>query len=605
MMQPTRFIVSLGVLAGSLTISTVAQADIPVTGGRATGDAAFFLPSAITPGATNTPTPAGAPILFDTSIKTLTIVTPSGTTTTSRFTPNASRFSDVNGNNTPDKGDTGRLEGTLSGVAFSSGNPVFFQNVPTALDFKLDTFSPNQIQGGTLVSPKEVGTAPLVFLPLNNVTLSSEASNTFKADAGLLNVGPFAADLTGDFIGLPANLQFQSGGSASNEVVVLGRRIKFDFEGKNVLPTAGTDLNPLDGTLAFNGPTTKFKVQSVGTPGTREFKIEGEGTTTNLDIKLSAPSFKQEGTLSNTASTSYEIKGESAGSVAFGTNNGLAFTETSRRDTNFKFEQATGKLDGKSGGNINFVLTSGATGSSSFSPVVGNNSVNNNGTTFTQTPPLTSTTTGTSSSTGTSTSTSTSSTSSTSLFVLSSVRVNAITTDYKVFNVWSQGDDDDDDRDDGRNLAGRSDDDDNDDGDDDDDRAYGRNYVYYIYQQRGPVEVVVEQDDDDRILVVERTQVRGRKLKQRGRVLSAYQVVGMPSRVFPGLVGLRQIAPEAVQSTPGASTGDDDADDTTGGTTTPSDSTTPSGTSTTPSGTTTPSSTPDATTAPAEPTTTP
>ncbi|NJP11884.1 MAG: hypothetical protein HC866_22410 [Leptolyngbyaceae cyanobacterium RU_5_1] len=90
---------------------------------------------------------------------------------------------------------------------------------------------------------------------------------------------------------------------------------------------------------------------------------------------------------------------------------------------------------------------------------------------------------------------------------------------------------------------------DRDDNDDDfNSRGYGRNYTYSIYQPKGQVEVVAERDDRDRLIIVERETIRGRKLKQRGRAVSAYQVIGLPSRVFPGLVGVRQIPPELVQS---------------------------------------------------------
>jgi len=59
--------------------------------------------------------------------------------------------------------------------------------------------------------------------------------------------------------------------------------------------------------------------------------------------------------------------------------------------------------------------------------------------------------------------------------------------------------------------------------------------------------VVVERRGD-RILLVDRTEVRGRKLKKKGKVVAAYQVVGLPSRVFPGMTGLRQIPADTVQS---------------------------------------------------------
>jgi hypothetical protein len=79
--------------------------------------------------------------------------------------------------------------------------------------------------------------------------------------------------------------------------------------------------------------------------------------------------------------------------------------------------------------------------------------------------------------------------------------------------------------------------------------SHGRNYVYSFYQPQGTVEVVVEQAGD-RILLVDRSPVRGRKLKKRGQVVAAYQTIGLPSRVFPGLVGLRKIPPETVPNSP-------------------------------------------------------
>ena len=561
--QSTRFAVCLGLLAGSLAIATAAHADIPITSGQATGDAAFFLPGTA-PTAT---TPSGTPVLFDTAIQTLRLVTPNGTTTTSRFLPNASQFTDTNGNNVPDSGDKGRLEGTLSGVAFSaSGNPVFFQGVPTAINFTLSAFSPSFIQGGTLISPQQVGTAPLVFLPVQNVTLSSDSSTSFTSQAGLLSVGAFDAALTGDSIKLPSDLQLRSTNVSNDVSTVLGRRIKFEFEGKDVLPTAETDLNPSDGVITFSGPTTKFQVQSVGTPGTSEFKLEG--TVANLDLEITAPfSGQLEGTLSSVARTNYEVKGEGPGYVAFG-NSAVTFAGSARRDTQFKFEQSSGKLDGRSNGDVSFALKTGSGDFTSFSPVVG---VNNNGTAFNRS-------TNTSTNTSTSTSTTTVSETSTRSIVFTNFVAN--TTYIRLFNPslfvvnGTDGDDDNDSRDDDDSRSSDNDD---------------SNATYTIYQQRGSVEVVVERDSEDRILLVERDrsdrQLPPGQAKRRGRVVSAYQVVGLSSRVFPGLVGLRQIPATQAQST------------TTPATNTPATNTPAT---TTPTTTTTPSTAPESTTTPIE-----
>ncbi len=526
----TRFVACLGMLAGSWAIATTADAQIPVTGGQATGDAAFFVPG--------TTSPSGSPVLFDTAIKTLRIVTPNGTSTTSRFIPSAADFTDVNGNNLPDSSDTGRLAGTLSGVAFSSsGSPIFFQGIPTNFSFTLNTFNPAFLQGGTLISPVEEGAAPLIFLPVAPITLSPQSSTSFIADQGQLQVGSFSATLTGDSIGLPSNLQFRASSDVAIVPIELGRRIKFDFKGQNVIPS----FADFDGdTLEFEGPTTQFKVQSVGTPGTREFKVEG--AIANLAIQLTAPFEIKENSLDLTTATgplNYSIKGEGPGYVAFG-NSSVRFTGTARRDTHFKFEQDNQKLEGRSGGNIAFNLTAGIDDTVNFVPFVG---VNNNGTEFNvvQTQTLINNTTIISTST------------TTTSVAFTNVVLNPSTTYIRLFNPSLL-------------VVDRDGNNDNDD-DDNDDIVYG-NLTYTIYQGNIPVVVVVERDDDGRIIFVEREHGRGRALGRRRRVVAAYQEVGLPSRVFPGLVGLRQLPPEEVNIT-------DDSTTAPGTTTTPGTTTSP------------------------------
>jgi hypothetical protein len=75
-----------------------------------------------------------------------------------------------------------------------------------------------------------------------------------------------------------------------------------------------------------------------------------------------------------------------------------------------------------------------------------------------------------------------------------------------------------------------------------------RTVVYWLYQAgKPPLEVVVERDGD-RMLLVDRTPRQERKLRKKGQVVAAYQTVGLPSRVFPGLVGVQVIPPETVRS---------------------------------------------------------
>jgi hypothetical protein len=76
----------------------------------------------------------------------------------------------------------------------------------------------------------------------------------------------------------------------------------------------------------------------------------------------------------------------------------------------------------------------------------------------------------------------------------------------------------------------------------------GRSVVYQVYPLGQPsLEVVIEQNGD-RILLVDRTLTQERKLKKRGQVMAAYETVGLPSRVFPGLTGIQRIPPETVRN---------------------------------------------------------
>lgn len=560
MIQPMRFATSLGLLAGSLAITGIARADIPITGGQVTGESAFFTQTNVPTSTVRTLTRTGQPVLFDTAIQTLRIVTPNGTTTTSRFLPNAADFKDVNGNSRPDSGDTGRLEGVLSGVAFNRlGSPVFFQNIPTTLNFTLTSFTPVYTDPGSLINPQQKGTAPLLFLPGVNVRLSDASSTTFESRFGILETGPFAANLTGDFIGLPSDLQLRPAvGNVTLVPIVLGRRVKFDFKGDNASvdeASFGTNSDTNRNELAFAGEVTNFKVQSVGTPGTREFQVTGSG---DLDITLTGPFDIKNNSLSLNGLTSgqtlnYEIKGEGPGFVAFTGNNSVAFSGTSRRDTQFKFDRNGNKLEGRSSGDVSFVVNDQRDnlnfGDPNFSftiPAVGVGTI---------TPPGAPSTSSPQTSGG-----STTTTSNTSSFVFTTTVFN--NNSITIFPGY-------------RNLLIDQT------ANNQDDSGYGGNVVYYIYApQKQPTEVVIERQGD-LLLVVDRTPIRGRKLKKQGQVISAYQVVGLPSRVFPGLTGLRQIPAEQVSTTSGETSG---STTTTGGSTAqPNPTASPSTSTTTPS----------------------
>ena len=509
----------LGLLAGSLSLSAIARADIPITTGRATGSAAFFIttPGGSGCGCSGSPGSATsvAPILFDTAIQTLRIQTPNGTTTTSRFFPTASLFTDVNSNGIPDQGDTGRLEGGLSGVAFTpAGAPVFFQNVPTALDFTLSSFDASITIPGTLISPQQTGSTPLVFLPNTLVTLSSTAQSSYTANFGDLDVGNFTADLTGDFIGLPSDLKFRAVGGPVVLPVYFGQRLKFDFKGKDVIPNTA-DFDPTDGVLAFNGPTTDFKLQVVGA-GNQNFKIDGKLGV--LDLEIQGPfDLKKTDVLSPTAVTNYRVKGEAVGFTTLLGNQSADFLGAARKPTDFKFEQGSLKLEGKSDGNVAFTV------------IGANNPVNFNAFTPFVGPPTAVTPISTpSSGSGNSSTTSAS-------FKVAIVAV-ATTTYINQFTLSSFG------------SSGST-----------------AQSTYTIYALNSPNQISVEQgdddddddDDDDNLSVVDYSS------GQR-RIVATYTIIGLPSRIFPGLVGLKQISPTQPTGGNSGSSGDSG---TTGGTT--------------------------------------
>ncbi|HEY9648111.1 MAG TPA: hypothetical protein V6C88_17175 [Chroococcidiopsis sp.] len=351
------YVVALGLLAGTLAIAPAARAQISVTGGNTTGQAAFFVP---------TLTPQGNVRLFDTQINTLRLETPNGITTTSIFTPSAASFSDTNSSGTPNAGDTGTLQGTLAGVAFAAnGTPVVFSGRPTALNFTLNSFNSNiGTIDGTLIRSETPGAAPLVFLPGVDSEALTLQTPGFVDDGGQLQLGDFAAAINTGVIGLPSTFQFlesgSGGGTTPPPTDTLLRRIRFDFRGENVLAGAGTDLDATDGTLRYVGPVTeRFRIQSVGTRRNSEFKIDGDFGA--LDLSLNGPiEVEQNGVVDPLQPIDrYRIRGEAEGVFAFYGPTTYGFNGVANRDTRFQFEQETGSLDGRSDGSVNFFAAAG------------------------------------------------------------------------------------------------------------------------------------------------------------------------------------------------------------------------------------------------------
>jgi hypothetical protein len=346
-----QYAVCLG-LAGSFAVAVApaVRAQVQVTGGNVSGQAAFFVPTPGTGGGLVVPplggstpgvqpaagsTPGGQPApggtvgvqLFNVGIKQLRLETSAGNTSTAIFVPTAASFN-AGSDNKPTAGDTGTFQGNLSGIAFpiTGGTPVPFSNRQTVLNFSLNSFSPNLgMIDGTLISPQKAGDAALIFLP--NVEATVASGSSFQATIGNLQLGDFDADLKTGAIDLPSGLILRdSTASTTLPPIALTQSIKFSFEGENVTPGQGTnfkiggnntggddDDDDNDDTIGGNtvgsnnasairfvGQANKnFEIQSTDTSSNTAFKIEGNVGA--VDIKLSGPlSIQENGGLSST-----------------------------------------------------------------------------------------------------------------------------------------------------------------------------------------------------------------------------------------------------------------------------------------------------------------
>jgi hypothetical protein len=358
----TRYAICLG-LAGSfaVAIAPAVQAQIQVTGGGMSGQAAFFVP---TPGTGNR---TGVE-MFDLTVQRLRLETRNGNTTTAVFTPTAANFR-AGSDNEPNAGDRGTLQGVLSGIAFSAtgGTPVPFRNRDTVLNFTLTSFNSNLgVIDGTLISPQNPGDAPLVFLPNVNATLAPGSS--FQTTRGDLKLGDFRADINTGLIDLPSNLVFRD--FACNVCGVppvnLTRRVKFTFEGEDVIPQEGTDFDinrNNTGTIRFVGEVNKkFLIETVDNSDSDRERFKLEGNFGAVDIKISGPFDLQnrDRLNENRRIDKYKIDGESNGFGTLFANNAVGFNGTSRRDVKFSFEQDGDKLEGRSNGDVNFYAVLGA-----------------------------------------------------------------------------------------------------------------------------------------------------------------------------------------------------------------------------------------------------
>ena len=328
-----------------LALAPNAHSQIAVQGGTIRGDAAFFNPN------------IGKSSLFDATIRTLNLRTSNGTTNTSVFLPSASSYNAQT--NFPTSGDTGRLEGTLAGVAFTRGGvPIGFSGVPTALNFTLTSFNSGAALIGSLISPKTGVSASPLFFPVINVRLDSTSTPFYETPlAGSLAVGLFAADVTGGQINLPSSLEFRPLSGLAVPQILLGIPTRFEFAGvKPVTATPGivpTNLNPLTGSVAFQGDgdannlalDVAFTVQTAGGPPVSGF---ADGVRFGAD---GVDSFLQVGSLSDAEGTRtfFRVSGVGIGVSSFVQSTTYGYIGP-RTATNFFFQQATGSLQGTTNG---------------------------------------------------------------------------------------------------------------------------------------------------------------------------------------------------------------------------------------------------------------
>ncbi|WP_199249553.1 hypothetical protein [[Phormidium] sp. ETS-05] len=344
-------IVYLGIVAFLTSATSMALpqgvlAQIPVTGGRAAGDGAFFVPD------------RGNTVLFDTSLRFLRLETPNGVTVNSRFTPNGGYLNPTTG--VPEGGETGILSGTLSGRAFSAdGTPVFFQGITTNLNFTLNAFDANRVFPGTLIAPTNNSGAPLVFLQTTGANLSSSSSQDFAAVSGSLHIGQFSASLSGGSIDLPSTVRFAP--PATDNISLQGQEFAatanttFELEGRGDGVTTVNRSNNQNGAseIGFdtdNG-TTKFRIEGTVGSNSRQSTnttvttTAGENTT---ELNISGNKFELEGTI--TGPLNFTVSGVSP------TENSSFSSGTLRGDTSYQLSgsgRGTSTLDARNG-NVSF-----------------------------------------------------------------------------------------------------------------------------------------------------------------------------------------------------------------------------------------------------------
>lgn len=317
---------------------------IAVSGGAGAGQAAFFTAA------------GGNPILYQALLNQLQLQTVNnGSTSLVKFTPKGASFTAAG--TTPSPGDKGSFQGLLSGIAFSStsGSPIPFRDRPAQIDFTLNSFNPVvELQGGLKDALNVNFANQKVFIPYGTST-----TPVTGATAGELSIGSFGFNITKGQLGLPSDVQL---GGTGSDLPNSALRVKYQLVGSGELNKAtvadglfgdlGTGTNVPPRLVITGNATSKFQVQTLGTAGQTEQKIQLNSAS--LALALGQGIINTTG-LDRTQPVNYRIEGE-AYSLSSLLGNDFAFVvgDAQRRDTRVELTQGTTTVASRFSGLVTF-----------------------------------------------------------------------------------------------------------------------------------------------------------------------------------------------------------------------------------------------------------
>ncbi|NJO20447.1 MAG: hypothetical protein HC838_10960 [Spirulinaceae cyanobacterium RM2_2_10] len=280
------------------------------------------------------------------------------------FIPTATGgFVDTDNNGSVTPGDTGLLQGALTGVGFdSNGFPIPFSQVGTVLQYNVGNFTSALSLPGTRVTATGI---PQLFIPGAGLSVMGAG---ITASDGEMELGALAANIDDGLIALPSNTRFLSGSSPSTAVVSLfdiGRKIEFEFKGDDVdASDVNNDLDGSDGDLRFIGNTNEFEIETVG-GGSLKFEVEGNIATLDFAVNngVTVGNTTESGTFNPADPLDYEIEGQARGFLSLFRGNGIGFAGSNfsgGKPVEYEFSQDNGfRSEGKLRGNVNFLLATG------------------------------------------------------------------------------------------------------------------------------------------------------------------------------------------------------------------------------------------------------